>query len=297
MDFHQMRAFIAVAEELHFGRAAARIGMAQPPFSRLIRGLEDELDAKLLERTSRRVALTAAGEQLLGDARVLFEQRARAVTAVRRAAAGETGLLRLGFGASAAFGVTPKALQIFRQQHPDVELRLEGRDAAEVGPALLAGDLDVAFVRNPIRHEGVALEHLLADPLVLAMSAVHPRVAERLLTLQSFAEEPFVLFPRRDAPPLHDAIIRLCQDAGFTPRVAHEAQSWLTWVSAVGGGIGVGILSGAFRDIAPRTVVFRELADLKETTDLFIATRTGDASPLVQSFIMAARRCAAGHET
>lgn len=175
MEFHQLHLFVAVAEELHFGRAAARVGMAQPPFSQQIRKLEAELGLRLLTRTSRRVALTSAGERLLDDARALLAKRAEVITAARRAAGGEIGALRVGFGASSAFGVMPNIVRRFRAQLPEVTLQLHERESAEIGAALASGELDIAIVRGPYKHEGVTAELLSREPLALALSAAHFR--------------------------------------------------------------------------------------------------------------------------
>jgi len=151
MEFRQLQLFIAVAEELHFGRAAARVGMAQPPFSQQIRRLEADLGVSLLTRTSRRVALTTVGAQVLEGARELLSRRADLRAAVRRAAQGEIGVLRLGFGASSAFGLLPNIVRCFRADFPHVTLQIEDREGLDMGLALEIGDLDLAVDRRAKR--------------------------------------------------------------------------------------------------------------------------------------------------
>ncbi|MCP3104114.1 LysR family transcriptional regulator [Myxococcus sp. K15C18031901] len=284
MEFRQLHLFVAVAEELHFGRAATRVGMAQPPFSQQIRRLESELGVALLTRTSRRVALTAAGAWLLEEARSLLARRVDVVTAVKRAAHGETGTLRVGFAASSAFGVLPAIVSRYRKRFPHVTLELDDREALNVGAALVGGELDVAILRAPFRHPGVTTERLLKEPFALALPSGHPRAHQRTVTLSTLAHEPFVLFPRRAAPGLHDTVTSMCLAAGFSPRVVQEASSWTSVIGMVEADMGLTIAPMSAQALKPRGVVFRPLRGANGQAELTLAYPGTDPSPAAAHF-------------
>lgn len=271
MEFRQLQLFVAVAEELHFGRAAARVRMAQPPFSQQIRKLEEELGVRLLARSSRRVALTPAGAQLLEHARALLVKRAEAVTSVQRVAEGDTGMLRIGFGASSAFGVLPELIRRFREKYPGIALRMEDRESLDIGHALANGELDVAIVRAPFRYVGVDTESLWRERFMLALPEGHSMAQRRRITLASLANEPFVLFPRETAPGLHDTIVSICIEAGFSPAVMHQAVSWPAVISLVKAGLGVTIAPASAQAVLPGGVVFRNLPGVTIQAELLLA--------------------------
>ncbi|MFP2923618.1 LysR family transcriptional regulator [Pyxidicoccus sp. 3LG] len=285
MEFRQLQLFVAVAEELHFGRAAARVGMAQPPFSQQIRRLEAELGVQLLARTSRRVALTAAGSRLLEDARALLARRADVIATVRRAAQGETGTLRVGFAASSsAFGILPDIVSRFRKRFPEVKLELDDRESLDVGTALTTGELDLAIVRAPFRHEGVTVERLLREPFLLALPSRHPLAHQKGVALASLASEPFVLFPRHSAPGLHDTVTSMCLAAGFSPRIVQEASSWPSVIGMVEAGLGLTFAPRSAQALRPRGVVFRDLRGATGFAELVIAFPGPQPSPAAAHF-------------
>ncbi|MBZ4399014.1 LysR family transcriptional regulator [Myxococcus sp. MISCRS1] len=284
MEFRQLQLFIAVAEELHFGRAAARIGMAQPPFSQQIRRLESELGVELLTRTSRHVALTAAGARLLEEARALLARRVDATHAVREAASGESGTLRVGFAASSAFGVLPDIVLRFRTRFPKVKLELDDSETLNVGAALASGELDLAILRAPFRHEGLTVERLLRERFVLALPARHPRARQRVVALSSLAHEPFVLFPRHSAPGLHDLVTSMCLAAGFSPNIRQEARSWPSVVGMVEAGLGLTIAPASSQALCPKGVVFRPLSGAPGHAELVVAFPGRRPSPAAQHF-------------
>lgn len=284
MEFRQLELFVAVAEELHFGRAAARVGMAQPPFSQRIRGLEAELGVELLTRTSRRVALTAAGAQLLEDARLLLARRTDVIHSVQRAASGQAGTLRVGFAASSAFGVLPDIVLRFRTRFPDVKLELDDSESLDVRTALTTGALDVAIIRAPFRHEGLTVERLLRERFVLALPARHPRARQKVVALSSLATEPFVLFPRHSAPGLHDTVTSMCLAAGFSPNILQEASSWPSVVGMVEAGLGITIAPASSQALRPKGVVFRPLTGAPAHAELVVAFPGAQPSPAAQHF-------------
>lgn len=284
MEFRQLQLFVAVAEELHFGRAASRVGMAQPPFSQQIRRLETELGVTLLTRTSRRVALTPAGSQILEGARDLLSRRADLKAAVTRAAKGETGVLRLGFVPSSAFGVLPNIVRQFRAEFPGVTLQIEDREGIDMGLALTTGDLDLAVLRGPFRRPGVVSESLLREPLMLVLPVSHPLASLSRVDLSAVAEQPFVLFPRQAAPGLHDAVTSMCVSAGFSPDVVQEAASWSSVVSLVEAGIGVSIAPASAQALCPKGVTFRGIDGADGEAELVLAYPDRPLSPAAERF-------------
>lgn len=272
MDFRQLELFVAVGEELHFSRAAARVRMAQPPFSQQIRKLEAELGVELLVRTSRRVTLTAAGTQLLHSARDLLARRNDAHALTQRAASGDIGTLRLGFASSSAFGVLPAIISKFRERYPNVVLQVVDKPLCGIGNALSAGDLDVAIVRGPFHHPDVLTERLLKERFVLALPSVHPLARKSAaVPLKALEHEAFVLFPRTQAAELHDTLTHMCRQAGFSPRILHEADSWAAVVSLVDAGLGITIAPASARWLSPAGVAFRELQGARAHTELMLA--------------------------
>jgi DNA-binding transcriptional LysR family regulator len=284
MEFRQLQLFIAVAEELHFGRAAVRVGMAQPPLSQQIRRLEAELGVSLLTRTSRRVALTAAGSHLLEGARELLSRRAELKNAVRLVAGGETGILRLGFTPSSAFGILPDIIRRFRAELPGVTLQIDDREGLDTGLALATGDLDLAIVRGPFRHPAARSENLLREPFMLALPALHPLARRERVALSALADQPFVLFPRVSAPGLHDTITSMCVGAGFSPNIVQEAGSWSSVVSLVEAGLGITIAPASARALRPAGVVFRDLEDALGQAELMLAYPCRSLSPAAERF-------------
>lgn len=284
MEFRQLQLFVAVAEELHFGRAAVRVGMAQPPLSQQIRRLEAELGVELLSRTSRRVALTPAGAQVLEGARELLARRADLEASVRRAGRGETGVLRLGFVPSSAFGILPDIVRRFRAELPGVTLQIDDREGLDMGLALATGDLDLAVVRGPFRHPAALSEILLREPFMLALPASHPLAGDGAVRLAALADQPFVLFPRSAAPGLHDAITSMCVQAGFSPHVVQEAASWSSVVTLVEAGIGLTIAPASARALCPAGVVFRALEGAVGEAEVALARPKRALSPAAERF-------------
>ncbi|HEY9132101.1 MAG TPA: LysR family transcriptional regulator [Dyella sp.] len=284
MEFRQLQLFVAVAEELHFGRAASRVRMAQPPFSQQIRKLESELGVDLLIRTSRRVALTPAGQQLLAHAKALFAKRAEAIASVRHVAKGEAGLLRVGFGASSAFGVLPEIIRRFRIRHPQVILRLDDRESLDIGAALSHGDLDIAILRAPFQYEGIETEPLFQERFVLALPQDHPLAGKKRIAMAALAGESFILFPRAIAPGLHDTIASICIQAGFSPRVVHEASSWPSVISLVKAGLGITIAPSSAKSVLSDGVVFKALPEMPARAELVLAFPRRVLSPAAMLF-------------
>ena len=261
----RLYAFVAVAEERQMTRAAERLGMAQPPLSRLVRGLEAELGVMLLRRLPRGVELTDAGQALFEEARTVLTRTGQIADTVRRVARGEQGRLAIGFTSSAALHpFVPAALLAFRAVQPGVRTELEEAGTMELVDAMLQGRLDAAFVRTPVESiEGLIVDHVLDEPMVAAMPAGHDLVQSgaSTLPLTALAGEPFILYRRPTGPGLYDAIVAACRGAGFSPTVEQEAPRLLSTLSLVAAGLGITIVPASMEQIAMPGVAFRALQD------------------------------------
>ncbi|EIU3496348.1 LysR family transcriptional regulator [Pseudomonas aeruginosa] len=288
MELRHLRYFIAVAEELHFGRAAERLGISQPPLSQQIQALEEEIGARLFERTNRRVELTDAGRLFLDESRQVLAQVDKAVLLARRAHLGELGELKIGFTSSAPFTSTiPSSIHAFRKAYPDVHLDLQEMSSRQVLKALLEESLQVGVIRPLALPDAVHWVELFREPLVAVLRAGHPLAAgsEDGLAIAALAEEPFVFFPRSYGTGLYDQVIALTRQAGFSPRIAQEASEAMTIIGLVSAGLGVSILPASFRRTRVDGVVYRTLSDPEATTAVWLVRRQNEGSPLALSFI------------
>mgnify|MGYP005820119093 CR=1 FL=1 len=289
MELRHLRYFVAVAEELHFGRAALRLHRAQPPLSQQIRQLEAELGSPLFLRAHRRVRLTEAGRAFLDGARATLARAEQAIAEARRAARGETGALAVGFVASATYGLVPALFRAFRRRHPGVALSLSELSTAEQLAALRAGTIHLGLGRPPADDPALAAEPLLDEPLWVALSAGHRLARGRAVPLPALAAEPFVLFPRRPRPGWADRILGHCLEAGFRPAVAQEALELSTALALVAAGMGVTLVPGSVRTRRLAGVVYRPLAPPAPVTRLLALYRRDDAPPAAARFLEVAR--------
>ena len=285
-----LRHFIAVAEEMHFGRAAERLFMAQPPLSQSIRQLEMEIGCALFERTSRRVALTPAGEVFLVDARQILALTEAAAISARRAAKGEAGWLGIGFSASASYDLLPDVLRAFRDTYPAVELLLYEQNAAEQADALRGRTIHLGIARPSIDEPGVVREIIAREPFIAAIPEGHPLAALTEITLSSLATESLILFPRLPKPSYGDTVLALCESAGFTPRAAQEVREMQTAISLVAAGIGIALVPEPVQNLRRAGVAYRPLSEPSARTELTAAYRADDISPVLRNFITVLRR-------
>jgi DNA-binding transcriptional LysR family regulator len=265
IELRLWRQFVAVAEELHFGRAATRMHMTQPPLTQAIANLEQALGVRLFDRTKRSVQLTTAGEALLPEARELLA-RAQALPAHARAAAhGEVGRLRLAFVSTVGFGLLPQWLQAFRARYPQVEFELLEATGDVQLQALERGDIDAGFMLHSPGFAPEGLHHLriAREPLAVALPEQHPLALARSLSFSAVLEQPLVIFPRRILPSLHDAIFAMYHAAGRTPQVAQEAIQMQTIVNLVSAGLGLAWVPESVRQFQRPGVVYRQVAGKK----------------------------------
>ncbi len=256
MDLRHLRCFVAVAEELHFGRAARRLSISQPPLSLSIRQLEDQLGAKLLERDSKHVALTPAGAAFLEDARHLLGEFAAATEQARRVASGSTGRLRVGFSGSMLYRGLPELVKAYRRAFQQVVLTLVELNSSEQIEALSRDRLEVGFVHVPQIPDGLAGQLVTEEPFIACLPERHRHAGSRRLDPRALAEEPFVLFARSASPLYYERVIALCIAAGFRPRIQFEARHWLSVVGLVAKGMGVALVPEALRSSGMRGVRF-----------------------------------------
>jgi len=293
-DLRRLRYFMAVAERLHFGRAAQALHISQPPLSRAIRALEDELGVSLFARTRRRVELTAAGTRLLEDTRRLVSQLERTVQEVRAMASGERGRLRIGFVSLADYGVLPDLLRSYKAAHPQVQLALREMLSPEQALALAAGDLDFGLLLPPV--SGAArLEHIIVqrERFVIALPAKHRLAATKgKVSLRELAGEPFVTIPREIAPRLYDIGTQLAAQAGISLNVAQEAIQMQTVVSLVSSGLGAAIVPASVANLGRRGVVYRNLTERHPRLDLWLAWPRSVLGGAGRDFVAFARRLA-----
>ncbi|KWE71260.1 LysR family transcriptional regulator [Burkholderia ubonensis] len=290
-DLRQWRYFVTVAEERHFGRAAARLSMTQPPLSQAIRALEDLLGVALFVRTKRSVALTAVGAALLPDVRKLLEAADALPPRAQSLARGETGSLALAFVSTADYGLLPSLLRAFGARYPQVRLQLEEATSDVQIEELAAGRIDAGLIIPPVppRH-AAELSYLpvVREPLVLAMpAAAAPADApdDAPVRLADVAALPLVIFPRRLAPGFYDIITGCYGAAGATPRIGQEAIQMQTIVSLVSAGMGVALVPQSLRNLRRTGVVYRPLAGGAPVVETGLVWRTGDVSPVLAGFI------------
>lgn len=272
-----------MAEERHFGRAARRLAMAQPPLSRQIQTLEGELGFALFDRSRRRVELTPAGQAFVPHARRVFEALDLAVQEARRAAVGQTGRIAVGYLASVAHSGLTELVAAFRARSPDVEIALHELTVSEQIDAIKARRLDVGFLRGAVLDPDLASRLVRSEALMVTLPAGHPLASQRRLDLSQLAGEPFVVYPRHRGPSYFDFIMRLCHDAGFIPHIVQEATQ-LDIVALVAAGFGVAIVPGSLRHAHRPGIVFRPIVG-QPRSDLLVAWRPDDTSPILRDFL------------
>ncbi len=282
-----MRQFVAVAEELHFGRAAIRLGMAQPPLSQAIKRLEHRLGFQVLERSRRRVELTPAGSVFLKEARNTLAQADAAVRLARQAASHELAELHVTFVSAALYRLLPAALRTFRTRFPKVEVRLDEQPTDTQIEGLRDGSIDLGFVHPPLKTtDGLTVRDVAKEPLVAAVPADSRFAGEPVVELANFKHEPFVLFPHVQGPDLHLRILDACRAAGFTPRISQEAGRMHTILSLVACGLGVSLVPDGARTLQIDGMRFVPLGPQTDLhLDLAMVWRRGRPQRHVNTFI------------
>jgi DNA-binding transcriptional LysR family regulator len=290
VELRHLRYFCALADEQHFGRAATRLALSQPALSVQIKQLEEMVGTRLFDRHSRQVTLTDAGRVFDEAARRILRDVEGAAAAARRASAGETGTLRVGFGPSLMQATLAQVIRAYVSRYPDVRVDLRELPAAEQREALLRGELDVAFMRGAQQDARLDVEPFAREPLLIAVNHEHPGAKAKRLPLARLAGDPWVLFPRIIAPQLYDQVLGLCRDAGFVPHVVQESREVYTTVGLVGAGIGVTIVPQNIARMSWPDIVYHPIP--RASVQLSIVRPSGAVRPVVRTFLDVVRATA-----
>lgn len=291
MELRHLRYFIAVAEELHFGRAAQRLHMAQQPLSRQIRNLEEELGVQLFHRTKRTVRLTEVGKVFLTEARKTLKQAEQAIRLAQQTSFGEIGQLAVGYTGSVLNSVLPRVVRRFKACYPKVDLTLEQLQTNEQVTALLSGQIQVGLLHPPIEDDTLMLETIHRENLVVMMPDTHPLAAyaPAPLSINELAEESFILFPRHVNSALYDQIISLCRQSGFSPNVVQEVLPQQTILDLVAVGIGITLLHASAQSFGRNEIVSRPIVEPTPELELAIAWHPYTTNPVLPAFLNVVR--------
>lgn len=297
LDLRMVQQFLAVAELLSFRKAAEQMHMAQPPLSQAIMRLEGLLQTQLFERSSRGVRLTPAGEVFKLEAVRLLNQAGRAMERTQQAGRGEVGSVHVAFIGPTMFALLPKVILAFQEGFAGVELHLHEGSSIEVARLLDSESVDIGFLLMPTAFESdVMVEEIVVDTLTVALPAGHRLRARRRIALEELADDTFVLFSAKGVPGLRSKIVGLCEQAGFAPRIVQEAVQITTVLGLVAGGLGVSLLPGSVRALAPAGVIYKPIVADPALLRVRIcaAYRKGKLSAAAQAFLATARMCAPG---
>lgn len=285
MDMRHLRTFVAVAEELHFGRAARRLHLTQPPVSLAIKELEQELGVQLLERSSRRIALTRAGEDALRDARGVLAMADTMLRRARDAAQGLMGSVSIGFISLPAYSFLPASLRTFTEAHPRVQMTLQEGTTDQIVHDVESGALDVGLVfRTPELPPALQSRRLQIEPLVLALPQAHRLAGRKRVPLEQLANERFLGFERHHGPLMHDAILATCVRHGFSPRLFHARQMH-TIIGLVAGGIGVALVPASVQALQRQGVVYAAIQGESTQVETVAVWRSANGSPLLRALL------------
>lgn len=285
MELHQLRCFVMVAEELHFGRAAKRLFMTQPPLSRQIQLLERSLGVTLLERNSRQVRLTVAGQHFLRDARHVLSYSEQAGIAARRMARGDAGRLLLGFTAVSGYGLIPGLLRQAMLALPDVEVDLHEMVSGAQMDALAASMIDIGFVRRAVSGTGLDYRLVSEEPLLVAMSNQHPLAGNSAIAVSDLDQQPFVMYSPDEGRYFYDCIAGLFAVAGIVPRYVHFLGQTHSVLGLVRAGLGVAIVPAAAQELYPGHLQFRPLREVAPRAQVYMASQCDSDNPALPAFL------------
>lgn len=285
VELRYLQYFVAVAEELNFGRAANRLQIAQPPLSRQIRRLERELGVELLRRSSRRVELTAAGQAFLEESRRILAQVEQAVLVAQRASRGEIGRLVVGFEGSFSYDVLPFSLKAYQEQFPDVELVVQEMTTIVQGQVLEARGIEIGFIVPPLDNPQLITETVWREHLVLVVSETNPLAVQPEVRLLDLANEPFVAGSYEHGCGLFVQVVQICRQAGFNPTIVQETNEIQMLLGFIAAGMGISLLPASVRHYQRPGVVYRTLQPPAPEIELAIVWQQNNSSPVLQRFI------------
>jgi DNA-binding transcriptional LysR family regulator len=284
MELRQLKYFIRVAEELHFGRAAESLHLSQPALSKQIQALEDSLEIQLFERTKHFCRLTIAGHKFLETARRIIQDLEEGIQVTKQVADGQIGRLRIGFTEATLFSIAPHIFKIYRDKYPQVDVIVTSGGTETNVEALRTYQIDVGFVYLPIREPSLNVYPLYEDTYIAALKASHPLARHKQLSLQHLANEPLIFYPRSLAPVFYADFIKLCEQAGFVPNILQEAELTQTRLGLVASGVGISFILSDMQNFLVKDVVYRPIEDFP-TLKLALAWRDSESSPVVHEFI------------
>jgi DNA-binding transcriptional LysR family regulator len=284
LELRHLRSFVAVAEELHFGRAAQRLHLSQPPLSQQIRKLEEILGYALFVRTSRSVTLTKAGEDFLERARRTLRNVERDIDETRSIGRGEVGSLNIGFVGSGMLATLPEIFKAYRETYPRVRLYLHESFTSRVVEGLENGTLDAGILRDGDPTEGLNITTIFSEPYVAVLPATHPRAKQKSISPGTLRDEPFIYYPRSAGARAFEKPMTLFEEYGFRPHIAQEASHWLTILSLIGAGLGVSVAPACVARVASPEVVCLPLRGTKIVSTIELAWVIGDTRPIVKRF-------------
>ncbi|KKZ98848.1 hypothetical protein B4147_3431 [Bacillus wiedmannii] len=289
MELRHLQYFVVVAEELHFGRAAARLQMTQPPLSQQIQQLEKEMGVMLFSRTKRKVELTEAGEMFLKEVKKAFEQIDKAVEVAQSAQRGEVGSLSIGFVGAAIYDILPSIVREYRKKFPRVSVALHELSTPDQVHALHDNRIDIGFLRPPIPTQLLELEPIQKLSCTLCLPKAHPLAEKGEIHIEDLRDEPFVFITRPVWPALYDTILSLCRDVGFSPHIVQEATEYQTVMGLVAAGIGITVIPVSANKLYKTEVVYKELCDSNFVAEMSVAYKKMNTNPELLEFLKIAR--------
>ncbi|MGH8002891.1 MAG: LysR family transcriptional regulator [Brasilonema sp.] len=292
MEFRQLKYFITVASELHFGRAAESLHLSQPALSKQIQALENSLEIQLFERTKHSCKLTPAGQKFLETAHRVLHEVEEGIQITKQVADGQIGRVRLGLTEATLFCLAPSILRTYRECYPQVDLVLTGGGTEAHVEALRTYQIDVGFVYLPIREPTLSVYPLYKEIYIAALSTSHPLARHRRIPLQSLANEPLIIYPRLLAPVLYADFIKCCEQAGFVPNIVQEAELAQTRLGLAAAGVGITFVLADMQNLSAKGVVYRPLIGDFPTLKLALARRQTESSSVVHEFLKVLRTTA-----
>lgn len=285
VNFRQLQSFVAVAEELHFGRAAKQLKITQPALSKQIVSLEKMLGVQLLLRTKRTVELTYAGQIFLHQAHQLLSQKEAAIQLTRRTGGGDIGHLSIGFTKTAAQTVLPPLLRDFRQRYPQVTLKMTDLSTEAQVAGLNQNTIDIAFLHPPIDLRGLMVRSILTEEFLAVLSPQHPLASCDVIPLAALANEPLIIHPREEGPSLYEGFLQACQVAGFQPHIVQESISFQTRLCLAAAGIGITFISDRLQPLLGDTVVCRPIKNCPIFLEFGAAWRQRSTNPALYNLM------------
>lgn len=290
MELRHFLYFIAVAEELHFGRAAARLQMTQPPLSKQIQQFEEEIGVPLFKRNKRHVELTTAGQLFLPEARQIIAQVNQAVDTAQRADRGEFGRLVIGFVGSATYDILPQIIREYRRKFPHVSIRLHELSTPDQVNALIGARIDVGLLHPPVSSSFIDSIPIKRGFAALSLPKNHPLAKKEHIYIDDLQDIPFILVSRDIWPGLYDEFLSLFQSVGFTPRIVQEATEYQMVVGLVSAGIGIGVVPATAEKLFNLEVVYRQIDNYPLTAILSLAYLKKNTNPALKQFVSLTKR-------